>query len=132
MLKRVLSVIGGVLAAYIAIFFIEFIGGQMYPGVKLEGLTPEEIAVIMGNMPTGAYVMLLFGYTLGSVAGGMVTALISGRNDARPSLIVGGLLLVGGIADIIMIPGQPLWVNITSILLYIPFAYIGFLTVKKE
>ncbi|HEY8133742.1 MAG TPA: hypothetical protein VII12_17820 [Thermoanaerobaculia bacterium] len=53
---------------------------------------------------------------VGTLAGTYLAARV-GRS-AVPAYVVGGLLLIGGIANAFMVP-QPVWFSITSIIIYL-------------
>jgi hypothetical protein len=42
------------------------------------------------------------------------------------------LLTLGQIANTLQMPGQPIWMTVVSFLIYIPFAYLGYLTVRVK
>jgi hypothetical protein len=76
--------------------------------------------------------MILLAYAAGSFAGGLVASLIAGIQQPKAAVIVGSILLVAGIMNIVSIPGHPLWFIIVGCLLYIPFSYLGYLSVQKR
>jgi hypothetical protein len=61
-----------------------------------------------------------------------VTTLVSGRKQVQGAIAIGVLLVLGQIANILQMPGQPMWMIIASFLIYIPFAYAGFLVVRVK
>lgn len=124
-MKNILSVIAGLITGFLVIMLIEFIGHKMYPlppGFDLSLADRETKGLLMEIMPSGAFMMLLLAYTLGSFSGGVVSSVISKK--IRQPLIVGGALTLGGIANLIMIP-HPVWFAIVSLLVYVPFALAG-------
>jgi len=62
---------------------------------------------------------------LGTLAGAFVATVIVPSRMATPATVVGGLFLLGGIANTFMLPG-PVWFNAADLLLaYLPAAWAG-------
>ena len=106
---------------------VEFTNGHyLYPevGKAGEGLKdPEAIRQVMAVAPTGALLVVLVGWALGSFAGGYTAAKISSSAPMRHALIVGVLLTVAGVANDLMLP-SPAWFWV-GLLLFIPAAWTG-------
>jgi hypothetical protein len=59
------------------------------------------------------------------LAGALVAALLAPGASAIPAYVVGGLFLLGGIANVFLIPG-PAWFNAVDIVLaYLPAAWLA-------
>ena len=130
MLKRILSVLGGIGVAFLIIMLNESVVMKIYP--LPVGIDPNDAEAMKHLIiPVGALVLLMVGYAIASFAAGIVSSMISGRENAQPALIAGGILTVGGIINMIEIP-HPWWFMILNVLIYIPFAYRGFMIVKKK
>lgn len=56
----------------------------------------------------------------GTFLAGCLAMLIAGTRTRRPGIILGGLGLLGGILNAVMLPGQPLWLTVLDIALYLP------------
>jgi hypothetical protein len=133
MLKRILSVIAGAIVAVGVIFACEAASSALYPcapGTNFKD--PEAVKAIMAAMPMGAWLTVLAGYAIGCFAGGLVASLVSGRETPRASLLVGVIVTIGGIMNTVELPGQPVWIIVVSFLIYIPFALMGHLVVRKK
>jgi len=133
MIKRILSVVTGLACGMIIIFLFEILSGKIYsppPGTNFSD--PESVKAMMKNMPTGAFLIILFSYAAGSFAGGLIGSLI--RNIQKPdsAILIGGILLVAGIMNLVSLPGHPLWFIISSLLIYLPGSYLGYLSVQKR
>lgn len=132
MIKNILYIILGVIVGGFVIYLVEALGHLVYP--PPEGLDPTDIEAfkqLVRQLPVGAFTFVLLAYALGSFAGGFVTALLSTKHSVRSAMIVGGLLLVLGLINLIMIP-HPTWFIIMSLLIYIPCAYFGGLIGQKR
>ena len=132
MLRRILAVIAGCVVAMAVIFLVESISHRFSPPpVGTDFKNPESLKHMMDNVPTNSFILLLGGYILGSFAGGLTATLLSGRNNFVPATVVGGILTAGGIMDLVQIP-HPLWFSAISLLLYVPFALLGYLAVRTR
>jgi hypothetical protein len=124
----VLAVVAGFVVASVVMMAIESINGRfLYPelGKAAEGMTDKEaVRRLLANAPVGAFLVVIVGWMLGSVAGGWVAARISTRAPAGHALTLGGLLTLAGVANNLMVP-PPLWFWIASLLVLLPAAYAG-------
>jgi len=126
--RRILAVIAGFVAASVVMMVIETINGRiLYPelGKLAEGVTDREaIRALLANAPVGAFLMVLLGWMLGSLLGGLVAAWIGWNAPVAHALVLGGLLTVAGVVNNLMIP-PPAWFWIPSLLVSLPAAYAG-------
>ena len=81
----------------------------------------------MANGPVKAYVIVLIGYVLASFAGGFIVTKMSRRESPGLTLpiVVGVLLELGMVANILMLPGQPIWFVVAGFLTFIPLSLLG-------
>ena len=132
MLKRILSVLAGVAVAMVIISLLEMAGGKIYPPASASDFSNAQVLdKLMSKMPIGEFIWLLAGYAIGSFAGGITATLVSGRDINGPAVITGGIVMVGGILNLLDIP-HPFWFSITSLLMYVPFAFLGYLVARKK
>ena len=127
-IRSVAAVIAGFVAASVVMMAVESLNGKiLYPELaKLAaGVSDRDVVRdILAHAPLGAFLVVLFGWSLGSVAGGFVAAWIASRSPVRHAMILGGLLTLAGIANNLMIP-PPLWFCVVSLVVFIPAAYAG-------
>jgi hypothetical protein len=77
------------------------------------------------------FIMPFLAHALGTLTGAIVAALIATNRKMSFAFIIGGFFLIGGIANIMMLP-SPLWFTITDLLLaYFLMAWIGGKIVTK-
>jgi hypothetical protein len=126
--SSVLAVIAGFVAASAVMMAIEAINGHvLYPelGKAAEGMTDREaIRALMASAPVGAFLVVLFGWALGSLVGGCVAAWIGRGAPVAHALVLGGLLTLAGIANNLMLP-PPAWFWICSLVVMLPAACAG-------
>ncbi len=81
--RSIVTVIAGFVAASAVMMMIETVNGHVLYlelGKVAEGMTDREaIRALMSNTPVGAFLVVLFGWALGSLVGGFLAARI-GRN----------------------------------------------------
>ena len=128
MIRSILAVITGFVAASAVMMVIETVNGHvLYPelGKAAEGMTDREaIRVLMASAPVGAFLVVLFGWALGSLVGGFLAAWIGRNAPVAHALVLGGLLTLAGIANNLMLP-PPAWFWISSLVVFLPAACIG-------
>ncbi len=128
MFRSVIAVVAGFVVASAVMMAVESVNGRyLYPelGKLAQGVTDREvIRNILAGAPLGAFIVVIFGWVLGSLAGGYVAAWIARRTPAGHALVLGGILTLAGIANNLMIP-PPLWFWIAGLVLLIPAAYAG-------
>ena len=124
-LRSVLAVILGIVAAGLLIWVVEGVGHRVYPppeGVDFHD--PQAVAAIMEEIPLGALLFVLLAWGVGTLAGGWLAALVAGRSATLYALIVGAVMLAGGIMNRVMIP-HPVWFWILGVLVFLPAAWLG-------
>jgi len=126
--RSVLAVIAGFVAAGAVMMVIESINGRvLYPelGKMAQGVTDREtIRALLATAPVGAFLVVLFGWFLGSFVGGFLTAVIAASAPMAHALVLGGLLTLAGIANNLMIP-PPGWFWIPTLVVFLPAAHAG-------
>ncbi len=130
--KNVLPVVAGAMGAMMLITLGETGIHKMYPlppGTDIHN--KEALSSAIALMPAMAFVLLLVNYVVCSFAGGVISAVVSGRTTKTPSMIVGGLLTLAGVFNLIAVH-HPLWFSLINVLVYFPCAYLGYHLLKKE
>lgn len=128
MLRRILGVAAGMVAAFLVIIIAQIIMTQFIAPPSPE--TMREAALLrkwVEAMPVSANLLLVLGYVLGAFAGGFVASKTAGKNNGLlPALLVGiALLGAGAVNFFITMPGSPVWVIALSLICYVPFAMAG-------
>jgi len=123
MLRRVLAVSAGVIGGSAVIWLLEMFGYMMFPGPEgMDTADPEAMRQLMKEVPVAAFVVILLAYAAGSFAGGWIALAIGEK--MKDAMITGVVLLGFGIVNLMLVP-HPLWFTLISVLLYLPFAYLG-------
>jgi len=129
--KYVLPVVVGAMSGMVLISFGEMAIHNIYPlppGTDL--YDADSLAKGMKAMPANAFVLLLVNYVICSFFAGLIATLVAGRTEARPAIVVCIVLTLAGIYNAVNLP-HPSWFY-SCILLYLPFAYLGYLAVRKK
>ncbi|RNI22444.1 hypothetical protein [Rufibacter latericius] len=125
MFRSILAVLGGIAIGVFTISLVEYMSHQLYPLlVTGNPANPDVVAATLNNAPTGALLMVLLGYALGSFFGGMVAGRVAHFRRILHAVLVGGFLLAAGIANLYAF-SHPLWFTVVSLIIYIPMAYFG-------
>ncbi len=126
-LRSTAAVVVGFIVASVVMMIVEAINGHLiHPDLAkaAEGVTDREtLRAVLAGAPVSAFLVVLAGWILGSVAGGWTTARIATGATVRHCTILGVLLTLAGIANNLMIP-PPTWFWI-AIVVFVPAAYIG-------
>ncbi|MBK8149062.1 MAG: hypothetical protein IPK58_12850 [Acidobacteria bacterium] len=124
--RNVIAFIAGLIALMIAKYVVTKIGGALIPppaGVDLSTL--EGFKAAMPLFETKHWVTPFMEHSAGSLAGGLVAALIAGSHKMKLALGMGALHLIGGITAAAMLP-VPVWFSAPDLIVaYIPMAWIG-------
>lgn len=120
MLRTLLAIVVGVIAMMITVHGIETIGHMLYPPPP--GLDPndlDQLDSIIASAPTGAMVMLVLGWCVGTIVGSGLAARIA--RHPRVAATVVALLVVTGVAGtVFLMPSHPTWVAVLGLLLPVP------------
>jgi hypothetical protein len=79
------------------------------------------------------FIVPFLAHALGTFVGAVVTALVAATRRLKLALVIGGIFLIGGIANILILP-SPIWYSALDIIVaYIPFAYLaGVIVVNRS
>lgn len=127
-LRSVAAVVVGFVAASIVMMIVETINGRvLHPQLAkaAEGMTDREaVRALLATVPVSAFLVVVAGWVLGSVAGGWLAARLAGRSGITHGLALGALLTLAGVANNLMVP-PPLWFWFASLVVLLPSAYAG-------
>lgn len=113
MTRLVGSLVVGAVAALAAIVLIQRLGHLAWPlPSDLELEDPEAAARVLGDVPLGAKLVVVFGW----FAGGLIGAAAAWRMSRRswPGWAVAALASLAGIVTVMLVP-QPVWMQISAV-----------------
>jgi hypothetical protein len=123
--KYLIATIVGLVAGGVTVFAIESINTLIYPlpdGVTMSNR--EALAQFVATMPIGGFVMVLLAWLIGNLVAGFLARRLAPGRSLVPPLITCGLLLVGAILNLFMIP-HPAWFWFAGIAASLGGAFIG-------
>ncbi|SRR2546422_6220860 len=125
MRRKVLSVVGGLAAGALIIAAIEAVNGLLHPPPAI--VDPDNLQAYrtyIARLPSGAFVLLLCGRALGSLAAGAIATWMARRAATWPALVAGALLLLGEGLTVIGLP-YPAWFIGVDLACYLPLAWLA-------
>ncbi len=131
--KYILPIVAGVMSGMMVQAFGEKGIHSLYPppsDISLDNT--EQLKTFIAHLPIAAFVLLLANYAVSSLISGGVATLIIGRQTAVPAIVAGCLITLAGIFNVAMIPEQPVWFSIASLIIYFPFTMLGYVLAKEK
>lgn len=126
MLRGFLSVLLGlVLGSVVNMALIQAGGKLIAPPPGADVTTMEGLKASMHLFGPQNFLFPFLAHALGTLVGAAAATLAAGRASNTPAYAVGGLFLLGGIANVVLLPA-PLWFSVLDLLLaYLPAAWLG-------
>lgn len=125
-LKNILAFIAGVIAGSVVNMGIIMVSGSIIPPPEgADNTTMEGLKASMHLFQPKHFLFPFLAHALGTFAGALVTVLIAASHKMKLALGVGVFFLLGGIANVVMLP-SPLWFTIVDLVgAYIPMAWLA-------
>jgi len=133
-LRNILAVIAGAFAGSIVNMAIVTVSGAIIPPPEGADITTMEgLQDSLHLFEPKHFIMPFLAHALGTLVGAWLAALIAATRKMTVALVVGGLFLLGGIGNVLMLP-SPVWFTVVDLVAaYIPMAYLGGkLAVRKK
>lgn len=127
--RKVLAVIVAMIVAWAIIMISQMLNVVFFkpPGADVMA-DPAKLNEFIAAMPASAFAVVLIGYAVAAFAGGFIATKMA-RNVGGgfvEAIVVAALLELGAILNFfVMMPGQPLWFVIASLLCFFPLALLG-------
>lgn len=126
MLRWLLGVLAGLLAMFVVIMAVEYLGHQAFPPPPgLDPMRTADLAAIMAQQPVAALVFVVVAWSAGAFAGAWVAARISRRWRIAAAVPIALVVMVGVLGMIRDVPTHPQWMAIAGLLLPIPAALLA-------
>lgn len=125
-LRNILAVIAGALVGSIVNMAIITVSGSVIPPPEgADVTTMEGLQASLHLFEPKHFIMPFLAHALGTMVGAWLAARIATTRKITCAMVVGGLFLVGGIGNVLMLP-SPLWFTVVDLVgAYIPMAYLG-------
>ena len=114
MIRSILGVVLGIVAAVLTVMAVQAIGHQLYPyPADVDLNDPEAIARVFPTIPTAAKLFVVAAWFGGALVGAAVAKLITGRAWAAWTIAV--LMAIAAVMNLFIIP-HPVWMQFSAIL----------------
>ena len=125
-IKNILAVVAGIVAGSAVNMGIINVSALIIPPPEgVDNTTMEGLKASMHLFEPKHFLMPFLAHAIGTLAGAFVVALIATEQKLKFALGIGLFFMLGGIANVIMLP-SPLWFTLLDLgAAYIPMAYIA-------
>ena len=129
MLRSILAVLAGLVLGMFVITAVESLIPLAYPMPRaVDPKDTEALRTMMAGMPVGVFVILMLGWMLGALTGGLLAARLASTWFHRAPLVhalaVGAVQTAGALANFTLLP-HPTWVLVAGLVVFIPMALVG-------
>lgn len=126
--RDILGVVVGAVSFPILVTLGHAMFGQM--GVsEAPSVGPDQDPAAWEAFMQSLSVLELLSATVAHIGGTFLAAalamLIAASRTRRPGIILGGFGLVGGVMNAMMLPGQPTWLMLLDVTLYLPAGWLA-------
>ena len=125
-MKNALAVVAGLIIGSMVNMGLIILGSEIIPppaGVDVTNM--ENIQASMHLFEPHHFIFPFLAHALGTLVGAFIAALIASSHPTKWALGIGGLFMIGGIANAFMLPA-PLWFIMLDLIgAYIPMAWMG-------
>jgi len=131
--RNILAVIAGAFIGSLVNGSLIMMSGSIIPPPNGADVTTEEgLKAAMHLFEPKHFIMPFLAHAIGTLIGAVVAVSIAANNKMKMAIIVGVLFLMGGIANVLMLPA-PMWFNILDLVVaYFPMAFLaGKIMIKK-
>jgi len=132
-IKNVLAVIAGCVVGMIVNGGLIAISSSIIPPPEgADVTTMEGLKASMHLMTPKHFLMPFLAHAGGTLVGGLLAAYIAATHKMKAALVVGVFFLLGGIANIVMLP-SPAWFTALDLgLAYLPMGWLAGRTITKS
>jgi hypothetical protein len=125
MVRNVAAAITGIVTAFVLIMLIEKLGHIIYPPPPdIDFSDPEAMRPYIATLPFLALLFPMIAWVVATFAGTVLACKIGTANPLAFAAVVGGLVLAGTIANLIVIP-HPVWFSAVSLAAIAASAWIA-------
>jgi hypothetical protein len=133
--KNIIAVIAGFILGSIINMSLITVSGSIIPAPNGADVTTlEGLKATIHLFEPKHFLFPFLAHALGTLGGAFVAAKIAANHKLKFAMSIGFLFLVGGVANILMLP-SPLWFTLVDLVgAYLPMAFVGFrlASIKKH
>ena len=124
--RNILAVVAGIVAGSAVNMGIINVSASIIPPPEgIDNTTMEGLKASMHLFEPKHFLMPFLAHAIGTLAGSFLAALLATEQKIKFALGIGLFFMLGGIANVIMLP-SPLWFTVLDLgAAYIPMAYIA-------
>ncbi len=132
-LKNIIAVIAGLLIGGAVNMGIILASSSIIPPPEGADLTTVEgLKAATPMMQPKHFLMPFLAHAVGTLVGACVAARLASSHQMKWALLIGVCFLIGGIANIFMLP-SPTWFTIVDLAIaYLPMGYLGGITAARS
>lgn len=125
-LRAVVAVVAGLLVGSAINMSLVLVSGKVIPPPPAADVTTMEgLKASLHLFEPKHFLFPFLAHALGTLAGAAVAAMVAVGRSPVPAYVVGGLFLLGGLANVLMLPA-PMWFNVVDLVFaYVPMAWLG-------
>jgi hypothetical protein len=118
-------VVGLIVGSAINMGLIAISGHVIPPPIDADVTTLEGLKASLHLFEPKHFLFPFLAHALGTLGGAFAATLLAPSKSSVPAYVVGGFFLLGGIANVVLLPA-PLWFSAADLLLaYLPAAWLG-------
>lgn len=131
-LRMLLAVVVGFVLGSVVNMALVVLGGKVVaPPAGANVATMDGLKAAMHLFEPRHFIFPFLAHAIGTLVGALVACALAPGKAPGPAYIVGGLFLMGGVANAWMLPA-PAWFNVADLLLaYLPMAWLGQALVRR-
>ena len=118
-------VVGFVLGSVVNMALIAVSGKVIPPPAGADVTTMEGLKASLHLFEARHFIFPFLAHALGTLVGALVACWLAPGKSSSAAYIVGGLFLLGGIANTFMLPAPAWFVAVDLLLAYLPAAWLG-------
>ena len=124
--RNILAVVAGIIIGMVVNMGLIVLGSTIIPAPDgVDVMDPESISASIHLFEPKHFVFPFLAHALGTLAGAFTVAKLAISHQMRFGLGIGVFFLIGGIANLFMIPG-PTWFAVVDLVgAYIPMGWLG-------
>lgn len=124
--RNILAVVAGLLVGIAVNMGLILISGKIIPPPEGADVTSAEgLKASLHLFEPRHFVFPFLAHALGTLAGALLAATLAASRKTAMAMVVGAFFLVGGIANVILLP-SPVWFNVLDLVgAYVPMAWLG-------
>ena len=130
-MRNLYAILAGFILGALVVATIEWTGHALFPIPEdIDPFNMDSLRANLHRIPFGSKLFVIIAWGLGSWSGAITATLITAsgvnwiKTSRRNSLIVGGILMLGGLVTLAGMP-HPAWMWVSGLLIFLPSSWSG-------